>query len=234
MQKTIVATAIDFYSSHPETLEIDIELPNQCPRCMVAYAEPPIATHYLDSENFIENNQPPMYALFFCPHCESCFMIEYSISEYLDSCRGIIVCSYPVSQKTTDFSAKIKCLSPQFVKIYHQAELAEASLLDEIAGLGYRKALEFLIKDYAIHEHPEHIEDIMVKPLAQCIRNYIKNDEIVTLAERSTWIGNDEAHYIRKQKNRDVSDMKTFIEAIVYFIGIILIKEDAASMTPKK
>ena len=67
-----------------------------------------------------------------------------------------------------------------------------------------------------------------------CHENYISADNIKTLAERSTWIGNDEAHYIRKQEDRDVSDMKAFIQAIVYFIGMILITEDAASMSPKK
>lgn len=98
----------------------------------------------------------------------------------------------------------------------------------------YRKALEFLIKDYSIHKFPDDSEDIKSKPLAQCIKKYIKNDYILTLAERSAWIGNDEAHYIRKQEDRDVSDMKAFIQAIVYFIGMVLITEDAASMTPKK
>lgn len=107
-------------------------------------------------------------------------------------------------------------------------------MLDEIAGLGYRKALEFLIKDFAIHEHPDEEESIKAKPLAKCIKSYITNENITTLAERSAWIGNDEAHYIRKQEDRDVSDMKAFIQAIVYFIGMILITEDAASMTSKK
>lgn len=102
------------------------------------------------------------------------------------------------------------------------------------AGLGYRKALEFLIKDFAIHKQPDEEEAIKNKPLMQCIKNYISDDRIITLAERSAWIGNDEAHYIRKQEDRDVSDMKNFIQAIVYFIGMVLITEDAASMTPKK
>lgn len=231
MRKNINAISISSDSFRPEKLDIDIELPTQCPHCSVAYAESPLTAYYLDPENYDNNS---MIALFFCPHCESFFMVEYVINESYNSTEGVFICSYPVSQKTTGFSDKIQTLSPQFVKIYHQAELAEASALDEIAGLGYRKALEFLIKDYAIHGHPDCIEDIKSKPLVQTIKNYIKSDEIVMLAERSAWIGNDEAHYIRKQENRDVSDMKSFIEAIVYFIGIILITEDAASMTPKK
>ena len=94
--------------------------------------------------------------------------------------------------------------------------------------------MEFLIKDFAIHKNPESIDEIKKQPLAQCIRNYISSEEIKLLAERCAWIGNDEAHYIRVQEDRDVSDMKAFIQAMVYFIGMILITEDAATMSSKK
>lgn len=69
--------------------------------------------------------------------------------------------------------------------------------------------------------------------LSPCIKKYIDNPQIKTLVERSAWIGNDEAHYIRKQTDRDVNDMKAFIKATVYFIGMVLITEDAESMEPK-
>ncbi len=178
-----------------------------------------------------------------------------SVFNYCQSCHETFITQYKVQRRTSNsdyyvatdviysepnrfskhiFDERIINLSPQFDRIYNQALAAESSMLDEIAGLGYRKALEFLIKDFAIHEHPDDEEDIKAKPLAQCIKKYIENEKITTLAERSTWIGNDEAHYTRKQEDRDVSDMKDFIQAIVYFIGMILITEDAASMSPKK
>ena len=178
-----------------------------------------------------------------------------SVFNYCQSCHETFITQYKVQRRTSNsdyyvatdviysepnrfskhiFDERIINLSPQFDRIYNQALAAESSMLDEIAGLGYRKALEFLIKDFAIHEYPDEEESIKVKPLAQCIKKYISNENITTLAESSAWIGNDEAHYIRKQEDRDVSDMKDFIQAIVYFIGMILITEDAASMSPKK
>nr|WP_296266451.1 hypothetical protein [uncultured Merdimonas sp.] len=177
----------------------------------------------------------------FCRNCNNTFVTKYAAhnsgkihSGYPYFEADSIIYSEPNRFTKQAFNQKITALSPQFDKIYNQALAAESSMLDEIAGLGYRKALEFLIKDFAIHEHPDEEEDIKAKPLAQCIKKYIENENITTLAERSTWIGNDEAHYIRKQEDRDVSDMKDFIQAIVYFIGMILITEDAASMAPKK
>lgn len=73
------------------------------------------------------------------------------------------------------FDENITKLSPQFDKIYNQALAAESSGLDEIAGLGYRKALEFIVKDFAIYKHPDKTEEIKKLPLSQCINKYIDN-----------------------------------------------------------
>ena len=52
--------------------------------------------------------------------------------------------------KSKSFSTIIKDISPSFDSIYNQAFCAEQLSLDQICGVGYRKALEFLIKDYQI------------------------------------------------------------------------------------
>lgn len=53
------------------------------------------------------------------------------------------------------FSEIINSISPQFVLIYNQAYYAEQTNLDQICGVGYRKALEFLIKDYLISKETD-------------------------------------------------------------------------------
>lgn len=208
---------------------IQYETVDTCPICKAK-----IAPIYIASSLNMSNS----VSIFdFCRNCKNAFVTRYQVKLDTNSSNRYlaenIIYSEPNRFNKYIFDEKIVTLSPQFDKIYNQALAAESSGLDEIAGLGYRKSLEFLVKDFAIHEYPDNSEEIKVKPLAQCIRNYIDNDSIKTLAERSAWIGNDEAHYIRKQEERDVTDMKSFIQAIVYFIGIILITEDAATMSPK-
>ena len=66
---------------------------------------------------------------------------------------------------------------------------------------------EFLVKDYAIYKNAEKEEIIKNTLMSDCIKTYIDNEEIRILAEKSEWIGNDEAHYIRKQEGRDINDM---------------------------
>lgn len=214
---------IKYFSYTPEHI---------CPICKSSIAPDKIYSLAYNCENELR-----VSILNYCTGCHSPFISTYksnktSSSSYFSEAN--FIGSEPNKFIERAFDEKMQNLSPQFCKIYNQALAAESSSLDEIAGLGYRKALEFLVKDFSIHECPEDEEKIKKLPLSLCVKNYIKNETISTLAERSVWIGNDEAHYIRKQEDRDVSDMKDFIQATVYFIGMILIAEDAASMDSAK
>ncbi len=61
----------------------------------------------------------------------------------------------PITPKPPVLSEEIRNLSPNFVETYGQAAAAEQYKLNQVAGVGYRKALEFLIKDYCIARHPD-------------------------------------------------------------------------------
>ena len=53
----------------------------------------------------------------------------------------------PVFPPEEPFSDEIKSISPSLIEIYNQAAVAEGYGLKQVAGMGFRKALEFLIKD---------------------------------------------------------------------------------------
>lgn len=72
--------------------------------------------------------------------------------------------------------------------------------------------VEFLIKDYTIKKHPEKEDEIRKALLGKCIQNYISVTKIKECAKRATWIGNDETHYVRKWKDKDVKDLKILIQ----------------------
>lgn len=64
----------------------------------------------------------------------------------------------------------------KFIDIYFQSISAEFKRLNEIAGIGFRRALEFLIKDYAIQEHSSKIVEIKKAPLLQVVKEYYPSD----------------------------------------------------------
>ena len=97
--------------------------------------------------------------------------------------------------------------------------------------MGYRKALEFLIKDYAISLNPNNSEEIKRKMLGQCINDYMENDKLKALARASSWLGNDETHYVRQNIDYSLKDLKNFISATVDFIYMELTIKEAQNFT---
>lgn len=214
---TTEITAFNLDPNDSSTCDFQIQLPRKCPICSTAHASSPVCSGYLYGHYGDAN----LYSMFFCPSCESAFFVSYRVadaySNYSKTC-GTIIAQYPNPSTTTPFSEEISILSPKFVEIYQQAEKAENSGLTELCGIGYRKALEFLVKDYAISNHPNSKEQIESSMLGQCITDYIDNEKIKTLTKASAWLGNDETHYVRKHQNYNVQDLKRFIKATVAYI----------------
>ena len=208
----------------------EVEQVTLCPICKKSISPVHLNSVFRGDDNFIY-----IESHLLCKGCFHSFIASYrcSIARNGDVDIGELISAEPNKFKEQIFDDCINSLSPNFVKIYNQALAAETSGLNEIAGLGYRKALEFLIKDFVIHEHPNDKEAIKKMFLGNCIKTYIDDPRIKTLAERSIWLGNDEAHYVRKHTDRDVNDMKSFIKATEYSISVVLITKDAASMSPK-
>ena len=133
------------------------ELPNECPFCHRPMI--PIANvGYRASDNHLD-------VLLSCPFnkCLESFIGGYyrhnTSSDFYDFSgkvsRGNII--------RKEFNELIKTVSPSFEVIYNQAYFAEQEGLLEICGVGYRKALEFIIKDYAISKNPTDKEQIEKK-----------------------------------------------------------------------
>lgn len=120
--------------------------------------------------------------------------------------------SVPLNYISPDIPDEVKAISPAFESIFGQASVAEASGLDEIAGVGYRKALEFLIKDYCIYKNNTESESIKSLLLGVVIDKYVDDINLKACAKRAAWLGNDETHYVRKWENKDINDLKILIE----------------------
>ncbi len=218
--------------------ELEFESAFECPLCHIAL-DPKEITAVVYSYK----NKEYATILNYCYKCNRCFIVTYKIdlvAKYQYAHRihfsfktNSQISSSPQSFQGKVFESRISELSPKFVEIYNQSECSEAYNLSQISGMGYRKALEFLIKDYAICFYPEEKEEIKSISLMNCIKKYIDNTKIKTLAEKSAWLGNDETHYIKKHTDRDISDLKIFINACVSYIESELAVEDANSIQSK-
>lgn len=203
--------------------QFEVELPNKCPHCLTAYASLPSYSGFYQKYQ----DATDVYAVFFCPVCEKAFFTAYKYFENYDEHSSYIAEQYPISSKARLFSDALSALSPKFVEIYHQAEIAENSGLEELCGIGYRKALEFLIKDYSISSYPDAQEEIEKSPLSRCIDKFIEDKKFRTLTKAATWLGNDETHYVKKHENYNVQDMKRFLNSAIAYVEYELTYEEA-------
>ena len=213
------------------TYNLKFEPENKCPMCHTAFDGYDLGAYLIPKEKI----NPKLYVLHFCHTCEKPFLSAYTAKDNNENSVFRLAQSVPAKYEAQAFPDSIQTLSPQFVEIYNQALSAEKYGLFEICGVGYRKALEFLVKDYVIYKNPNEKENIIKMFLSPCINTYIqdRSPQIKELATKSAWLGNDETHYVRKHDDRDISDMKNFINAIVYYISMEFIVEDAISIQPK-
>lgn len=150
-----------------------------------------------------------------CPCCEQVFFAKYQINPMSFGCFQDELHYFEViggHKRRLDFSQEIKELSQSFIDNYNDAFVAEQAGCSNIVGIAYRRAFEFLIKDYAIKYYPSEIESIKKMNLSDCVKKYINDVETKDLLLRATWIGNDYAHYENKHTDIDLVDLKQLIE----------------------
>lgn len=190
------------------------KFPDQCPFCRKS-----ITASFQGAYHF----QTCLESLFRCPDgdCQKVFLSYYDYRSQTAP-QWILAKSMSGTLKTRVFSNNIEGLSPSFILIYNQAITAEFEGLDEITGIGLRKAFEFLIKDYAIKNHPDKREDIEKKLLGLCIKDFIDNTKIKEMAARAVWLGNDHTHYVKKWEDKDINDLKRLIDITLHWIEMEL------------
>lgn len=127
-------------------------------------------------------------------------------------------------------SDDVEMVSPIGKQIYVQALKAEHEQLDHIAGIGYRKALEFFVKDFSIVTNPDDEGKIIKMSLKQVIENYIKDEDLKTFALASAYIGNDEGHYYRNNPDKDFTDLKNYLHGVIHYMEMKLNFLDAQEL----
>lgn len=193
--------------THNEYAENIDKYPDICPHCH-KYQIP----KYISGLDYYNFGTKIVEAFFQCTNsdCNKGFIAYYYKGVLREISIGVFL--------EKEFSEIIKTISPQFSIIYNQAYFAQQNMLDQITGVGYRKALEFLIKDYAIKNNPSEEKSIKKTPLMQVINKHIGDTNIKNVAKRAVWLGNDETHYIRVWEDKDLSFLKQLIDLTIHWI----------------
>lgn len=209
---------------------VDVDLfPNVCPICHVTIEPESLGTHAASGFAWLE-------VYFRCTNkkCRRQFTSLYRSTGLRGQTKTYeYERSVPSEPEVPEIEEVVKTLSSDFVRVYGQAIAAEAYGLSDIAGPGFRKSLEFLVKDYAIHLNNESSEEIKAAPLARVIEEYLTGDRVPVVSLRAAWLGNDETHYQRKWIDKDLQDLKKLIGATVHFIALEEMVVDLPKSMPR-
>ena len=122
-------------------------------------------------------------------------------------------------------------LSPNFAESHTQAQKAEHSGLDQVAGLAYRKALECLVKDFLAKKNPEKKLLYENAYLKECIENYTENEYLKNASKSAVWLSDDQTNFLRHYEDKDIVHLKKYIDATVHWIKMILITDEASDVS---
>lgn len=206
---------------------VDVIHPAICPICACSVSPAIISAHYFQRDSSMHTKRG--VCLYFCSSCRESFFGSYEIEFNGLSTEAILIEVAPLLFSGSCYSDEINSLSPAFVRIYNQAEEAEARKLFDLCGLGYRKALEHLIKDYLCHVRPDNTETIKKTKLGDCI-TMLGDPALRDLAATASWLGNDFAHYERRHTKFDLDDLKRFISSAGFWISHSLTAQKAAQL----
>lgn len=209
--------------------------PSTCPLCK--HAIKPQEIHLATYQN--EDNEWFITGLYLCKHCYQTFITLCSCTldttkAYHHEYHADLIYSGPTRHENRDFPDKFKEVTPKFVEIYNQAKAAEDYGLNEICGIGYRKALEFLIKDYLVYKEPDKADIIRSMELGKCIANKITDEDIKAVASRCAWLGNDQTHYTRRFEEYDLETLKQLLDATIYWVSMKFATEFATSIERRR
>jgi hypothetical protein len=194
--------------------DFDVDkIPDHCPMCHHGVLPKTIGGSVITRES---HRGDTVQGLFVCPRdeCQRVFIGLYLQDQgHYHRPEGVFKLRYstPRSAQQPEVSDEIDTISPEYKNVLAQSSSAEHYNLDQIAGMGYRKALEYLIKDYCCHKHPNQVKKIRGLFLSNCINDFVEDKNVQECSKRASWLGNDETHYVRKWEGKDIEDLKILL-----------------------
>ena len=225
---------LDEHSPSKSNKKVSYEKVDSCPLCHSTFSSLP-NSKLLISEN---SSTIKLYCFYVCLTCHKAFIVEYKNCVY----KGEATIDFswsphisPIEINYKVFDDYLSNLSKDFVSTYNEAFAAEQYGLKKICGMGYRRALEYLIKDYLIYKYPEDSEHIKSASLSNCIDStkYSIISNIKEVAKRCAWLGNDHSHYITKHTDKDLEDLKELLNITSLWILMELKTEEALKIQHK-
>ncbi|MBD1259000.1 DUF4145 domain-containing protein [Maribacter polysiphoniae] len=194
------------------------ENPNICPHCHVANEPHQLFAHF-------DNQTDKLISVWRCNYnqCRKVFAVshidggngQFKLERNLNGLPKGPIWPEPIATlKDGQSIGTEKEEKSKFIKTYLQSLEAESNGHGEIAGMGFRKSIEYLVKDWAIHNNPDKKDKILGQWLSAVINEFFTGD-LKDILDRATWLGNDHTHYNRLFEEYNIEHLKELIDLIM-------------------
>lgn len=200
----------DFYKNSAYA-GISFDKPLTCPHCDINGD-----AALIDTKSYLYDLKGGGECFFFiwrCTVCKKLFVSLHLLRNKHVSLLGVLP-----DKKNTFSDDDIEKISPRFIEIYNQALRAEHNGDYTLAAVGFRTALEILIKDYAITCLNQPHDDVIKLNLYNSITEYLGEDDLVKTADVIRILGNDHTHYVRKYPEYDFALLKSYADIVIPLI----------------
>lgn len=188
---------------------LSIQIPKTCPNCGVG--NNPTTNHVASL------NTSAFYVLSYNHYCSVCKKNHQSMQKWnSNENKTEMLLVYP-NTTVVEIDPIFIENAPRFVEFYSEAVEAEKLGLVNIAGTGYRSAIECLIKDYALHfglDDKEYLSNPKFS-FNNAIDRYVKDDDLLKgTLHFIREVGNNYTHW---DKSTDISlpVLKSYVEIII-------------------
>ena len=197
--------------------EFEIRVPDKCPICQCGIDMS--TQRYLNWHDIHDDSKTfNIISIYSCPHCHNGFVIMHHMKIQKNGCVEKSQSAYPMTAANLQIDEDIRQVSPDFYNIYNQCLSAKNYGLDQIYGMGFRKALEKLVTDFAINRNPNDKYKILKMSLHTRIEHYFKESDAKTALMACKWLGNNETHYENYNDDKDLQLFEDLIEDTLYYI----------------
>lgn len=222
--------------------EIDIKVQSQCPICHYHIVPKPVTNYPVE-----KNNPKDRVVVFWCSHCSHIYSVLYKdlyitpfntvaqLKNESFQLPAVDSCYTPYRSAAPDLPETFN--KPEFAKFkqaYEDLCWAKDYQIEGLVGMAYRRALEYLIKDFLISKgYISEYKDIPKENLANLILsmddNFVDNCSYVV-----NKLSNDYVHYEDEHPERNHIDIAKFFEAVLKKIGEYLVNEEALNLFDPK
>ena len=204
--------------SNRENTHIAIDfLPEACPICNTQIVPTALSAYIQENEEYSKQFANVFYG---CTKCAEVFCVTYAITTEFDHNQysAIPISILPIPQNKMLISEAIIERFPTAIKLFRDAEFADNHGLVDLSGIGYRKALEHLIKDALIELDIAKHEDVVRLTLNDAINKCLDAPKLQKAAHSARILGNDFAHYEQRCENPTVERLKSLIKLTFYWL----------------